>query len=202
VRGPGAVERAHVPAVAQHADAVAQLEQLRHAVGHVDDRGAGPLELPDQIEQPPHVGLGERTCRLVEHDRPGVGRDGRRDLYELFLGGGEPAHRRVRVDARHADPAQHGPRAAAHRTTVDEHAEPPRIEPHAEVLAHREVGAKCELLVHHRYAEPQRIPRGADANDLVVKPQPAVVGPVDAGEDLPERAFARPVLSDQPVRLA
>src|SRR5262249_50643605 len=97
----GGVERALLDAVAEDAEAVGDLEDLREPVADVDDPDAGAAALVDERVQLLHLVRAERRRRLVEqqHLRPGEQRLD--DLEELALCEREPADRRSyrQVDA-------------------------------------------------------------------------------------------------------
>jgi hypothetical protein len=85
-------------------------------------------------------------------------------------------------------------RALGHRVAIEQ---PParRQRAKTEILGHRKVLAERELLVHHADAGSQRIARALEVSLAAVDEQPAGVGLVDAGEELPQRALARAILA-------
>ena len=197
-----AIEGADVAAVAQHADAVAQAEKLRHAVRHVDDGEAARLQPLDEFKEMLGVGRGERAGGLVEDDDARVGADRGGDLHELLLRGGEGAHGEVDVE-RDLDRAEQFGGAAAHGLAVQQQAAgAARVAAEAEIFRDAEVWAKGEFLVDHSHARIESLARGTeDVGDAVDDDVPGV-GPVDAGEDLAERGLAGAVFAHEAVALA
>ena len=108
------------PPVAQHDDAVGELDDLVQPVRDVDDRGAVGAQAPDDREQPARLVVGQRRGRLVEGDQPAAGAHRAHDLDHLPL---RRAERRAQLPrphvALHAERRQHlglsFPRACASR---------------------------------------------------------------------------------------
>ncbi len=69
----GAIQRADIAAVAQHADPVGELIHLLHAVADVDDGDALRLEPGDHLEQAIRLARGQRRRRLVHDDDARIG---------------------------------------------------------------------------------------------------------------------------------
>ena len=90
----------HVFPVAQHGDAVAEAEDLRHAMGDVDHRHAAFAQPVDQGVQLLDFLLAERAGRLVEDDHPGPAADRGGDLHHLLLGDAQALDPSRRVDVR------------------------------------------------------------------------------------------------------
>ena len=81
----GEVGRVHVAAVAQNRDAVAELENFLHAVGHVEDGAAAGAEFADDGEEPAHFAVREAAGGFVEGDDAGTAGEGFGDLDHLAL---------------------------------------------------------------------------------------------------------------------
>ena len=77
--------RPHQRAVAQHRDAVAQLEHFLEAVADVDDRHAAGLEPADQLEQRRRFLARQIGGRLVEDEELGAAPLGARRGDQLLL---------------------------------------------------------------------------------------------------------------------
>ena len=114
---PGVVSatfmRRDVLAVAKHGDAVAIVEDLRHAVGDVDDRDAARGEVAHDPEQDLRLALGQRRGRLVEDQHAAVQRQRLGDLDQLLLRDREraaPARRDRSSPSRAQDLARRGAR--------------------------------------------------------------------------------------------
>ena len=88
----------HQLAVAQHGDAVGDLQRFLKRVGDIDDGDAAGAQVAHQIEEMDDF-LGRQTGgRLVENDDAGIVVDSAGDLDHLPLGGAEHADRRRRID--------------------------------------------------------------------------------------------------------
>ena len=103
---PGVVSatfmRRDVLAVAQHGDAVAIVEDLRHAMRDVDDRDALGGQRAHDLEQDLRLALGQRGGRLVEDQHAAVERQRLGDLDQLLLRDRERAHQRGGIDVAEA----------------------------------------------------------------------------------------------------
>ena len=58
--------RRHPPSIAEHSDAVRDAEHLVEPMADVDDAEAFGAEAAEHAEEPGHVGLRQRRCRLVK----------------------------------------------------------------------------------------------------------------------------------------
>src|SRR5690606_3877303 len=85
----GAFEAADVLAVAQHGDAVGEAPRLLHAVGDVDDPGAGGAQRVDQPEERLDLGVGQGAGGLVHDQHARVEGERLGDLDHLLGGDGE-----------------------------------------------------------------------------------------------------------------
>ena len=70
------------------------------------------------------------------------------------------------------------------------------------VLGDGERRDEAEVLVHHADPRVERVVRRVELDRLAVEADLALVGPVEPGEDVRERALARAVLAEQRVHLA
>jgi hypothetical protein len=87
-----------VAAVAEDGDAVAEFEDLLHAVRDVEDGAPARAELADDREEPAHLAVGEAAGGFVEGDDAGAAREGFGDLDHLALAEREVAELGPRVD--------------------------------------------------------------------------------------------------------
>ena len=71
-----------------------------------------------------------------------------------------------------------------------------------DVLGHGERLDEPEVLVHHPDPGVERVARAVEHDRLAVEADLALVGPVEAGEDVRERALAGAVLAEERVHLA
>ena len=69
------------------------------------------------------------------------------------------------------------------------------------VLGDRERLHEPEVLVHHPDPRVERLPRIREPDRIAVEQDLALVGPVEAREDVRERALAGAVLAEQRVNL-
>ena len=83
-----------------------------------------------------------------------------------------------------------------------EHEAPVALVAERDVLGHGERLHEAEVLVHHAHAARERVPRRAQLDGLAVQLERSLVGPVEARDDVRERALARAVLAQQRVHLA
>src|SRR5947208_2409069 len=84
--------------VAQHGDAVGNLSQLLHAVGHENHRHAAGLELTDDAEQLVNLVARKRGGGLVHDDETSGADHGAGDLDQLSLGLAQSPHGRARIE--------------------------------------------------------------------------------------------------------
>ncbi len=85
-------------AVAQHRDAIGNLQRFLERMRYVDDSDAAGAQVTHQVEEM-HDLLGrEAGGRFVKNDDAGIVVDGARDLDHLPLGSAEHRHRNCRVD--------------------------------------------------------------------------------------------------------
>ena len=92
------VESAEFHAVAQHGDALGDLQHLVEAMADKHHADARRFSSRDSAEQRVDLVAGQRGRRLVHDDELGVGRDGAADRDELPLGDRQLRHRLVEVE--------------------------------------------------------------------------------------------------------
>ncbi len=100
--------------------------------------------------------------------------------------------KRAEISRTFARAASRSSRPAARGLLVAEH----------DVLGHREDGDEHEVLVHHADAGVHRVAGAGEGLHLVVEQDLALVGLVQAVEDVHQRGLARTVLAEQGVDLA
>ena len=86
----------------------------------VHDCQALLLEPANQLEQLPHVVVGEAARRLVEHEHAAAECQRARDLHELLRRRRQLADRRVEGNIRMAELLERRPRRAADRIAVND----------------------------------------------------------------------------------
>ncbi len=139
-------------AVAEHRDAVGELEHLVDPVRDEDRRRRRRRgSVRTRREERLHLVVGERAGRLVEDQHARVDRERARDLDHLLQVGPQPADGQRRVERR-AEPLERGARRlASSRQSISR----PRSRhpvPEEDVLGDREVGRERRLLGHGRDA--------------------------------------------------
>ena len=87
----------HLRAAAQHDDAVADGENVGHAVADEDHRHALRLQAPDQFQHLRHLAHGNRGGRLVHQHQLGIGEAGAGDGHRLALAARHLAHQVARA---------------------------------------------------------------------------------------------------------
>ena len=135
----------HVPAVAQHGDAVGQLHHLVDAVRDVDDRDAVGGELADDREQPPAFARRQRRGRLVHDQDASLDRQRLGDLDELLLADPERSDAGIRVELD-AEPVEQRP-CPRWRAAIDDQPGDQRLAAEKDVVRDAELGDEVELLV-------------------------------------------------------
>ena len=191
--------RLHELPVAQHGDRVGEREHLGEEVRDVDDRRAAVAAAAGRARRAARASSrGQRRGRLV-HDR----RAARRAR--------SPAGSRPSAGRRRAACARASGRAARCPSRSTSCVEAPRelraarrrprpvLDAEEDVLEHRPVRDERRLLRDHRDPVRERVARRAVVDAAPVDPELAVVGPVDAGDDLAERRLAGAVLADERV---
>jgi hypothetical protein len=94
------------------------------------------------------------------------------------------------------------PRPGVEPALVEEQPGPARLAPDEDVLRDREVGHQVELLVDDADPELLGVLGTVDGHPLPVEEELALVGRVDAGQQLHQRGLAGAVLADQRQHLA
>jgi hypothetical protein len=150
---PGQLAGQHVPAVPHYGDLLADLEDLFQPVRDEQHRGARGAQRAHHLEQPGHLGRGQRRGRLVHHDHPGVQRQRLGDLHDLLVGDGQPAADPARVEP-HAEPGKQFCGLRVHPAPVDAPPGHQRLAAHEDVLGHGQVGEQRWFLVDDRDPGP------------------------------------------------
>ena len=184
-----------VGAIAQHGDAIADVQHLLQAVGDEDDGYAAIAQLADDVEERLHLGFAQCRGRLVHDEHAHVTRDRLGNLDHLLLGNGERAHQRSRPQV-HAHAIQDGARLPFQFRPADEERWS-RFAPDEDVLHHGEIGHQVQFLVDDGDAQLLGMVGVVDLNRLSAKQDFAAVRHVDAGENFHQRRFAGAVLPDQ-----
>jgi len=184
------------PAVLQNDHLVGDLEDLLHAVGHVQDDDALLLQAPDDLKQRLDLGVRERRGGLVKGDDLGAAAVGLHDLDHLLVGHRKVPHPVGGVEGQ-AELVDDVLRHPVERLEVDQPQLPRRDALHEDVLGHRQVGHHLPLLVDDRYARLDGLPRLAEVAVRAVDQVFAAVGLVVAAQHLEQRRLARPVFADQ-----
>ena len=192
---------ADIGAVAQHRHAVAELVDLGHAVGDVDDGQAVAAQLAHDLEE--LLGLAGRQRRggLVHDEDARLGMHGAGDLDHLLFGDGQRADQRRRREGR-PEALQHAFGAPQHGAAVDQPT-PARFAVEVDVLRHRQVRRQRQLLVDDGHARGPRLDGAAGLERHAAHPDLAAgVGLVGARQGLHEGRLAGAVLAHQGMDLA
>ena len=189
-------------AVAKHRHPVRDREHVLDEVRDEDEAASLlALEAIEDLEEGRDLGRRERRGRLVEDDDRGARKEYPRELDELLQTDGEVSDPLARVDVE-AEARQESGRTLAHRPPVDDAEAPRRLRAEEDVLGDREVGRDRELLVHHADTGVLGVAGRAKLHGAAGEREPALVGKVDAREDLHEGRLAGAVLADEGVHLA
>ena len=193
--------RQHVRAVAEDGHAVGEQHHLVDAVRDVDDRDAGPGELLDDLEQPLASRPAKRGGRLVHDEDARRQRQRLGDLDQLLLA--DPQARRCAPRGRgrcRAGQQLARRRDRSLRSTIRPARQ--RLAAEKDVRRDAQLRDEVELLVDDGDARRLGVAHACEADRLAGDPDLAVIGRVDAGEDLHQRRLAGAVLAHQSVDLA
>ena len=163
-----AIHGAHGLAVAQHGDAVAEREDLVHAVRDVDARRAGVAQAAQPLHQPIGLVAGERRGGLVEDEDARVVRERAHDLDDLLEADAEhrrpaPTDRCRRSTPNFASSSRARASMAASSTRPKIRARAPPSRPSSEVRRDRQLRHQHQLLVHDGDAGVLGVARGREA---------------------------------------
>ena len=95
--------RPDIAAVAQDGDAVADLKELRHTMGDIDDAHAIGPQLLDGFEEDLDLLIGDRGRRLIQDQDLGIVGDRLGDLDHLLLGDAQGADQGPGIDLQADD---------------------------------------------------------------------------------------------------
>jgi hypothetical protein len=171
-----------------------------------EDSAAASAKRADDVEQPLRFLFGQRGGRLVHHEdarsRGIVLEEGGRDLDQHPVADRQSRDDCLRSEVLHSERRQRGACARVERSPVDQ-AKPARIDAaEKNVLGGAEAGDDIELLVDEPEAAPMGLLWAAERSLRAFDPNVAAVRRNRAGQDLDQRALARPVLSHQRERLS
>ena len=158
-------------------------------MGDVDHADALALEILHHAEQGLHLAKGEGAGGLVQDENLGLAHHSAQDLHKLLLGDGERICLALEVELEaqflHVLCQTFFQFLGA------------LMEAHEDVLLHRHVGEEHRLLRHHIDARRERGGRIGHVDRFSVNINLAAVGPVDAHDDLHERALPGAVAADK-----
>ena len=164
----------HGAAVAQHGDAVRDLEDLLQAMADVDARHAARAQLAEEAVEAGGVRLREGRRRLVEDEDARLLGQRLADLHELLLADAQLLDGAPGVDVE-ADHLQRGLRLLAHEVPADEPG-PHRLAAEGEVLLHGQLGDEGQLLRDEGDAVVLGVPEALEAHRCAVEQDLAAVG--------------------------
>ena len=193
---------AHEAAVPQHRGAVADLEDLLHAVADIGDGHALGAQYANLLEQGVDLVLGQGRGGLVHDDHAGIFVDDAGDLHHLLLSGSQlTGHVGGLDDGVHLHLLEKLQRPGVHAAVVQEHAAGLLL-PQEDILRHGQVLGDAQFLVDDRDALVHGVPGALEFDLLPVQQYFALRGGIHAGEYFDQRGFARAVLAHQGVNLA
>ena len=166
-----------------------------------DDRAAVGRHRAQGREERARLLRREHRGRLVEDQHARVAVQRLEDLDALLLADRELPDARARID-RQAELLARARRRAARARARSGTSRRSRWSPSATFSATVNGSHQPEVLVHHAHAARERIARRAQLHGLAVQLERALVGAVEARDDVGERALARAVLAQQRVHLA
>ena len=187
--------------IAQHGDAIGQLENLLQAVADVDDADAALPKTPDHVEEHAHLGRVKRGGRLVHDHQRSLERDGARQRHHLLQRHAQVHHRHAEIDV-HAQPVEQLLRRAAHARPVDPAPASARLAPQKDVFGGGQVGDQVDLLVDGGDTGGLGLGGRMERDVLAPHEDTAIVLRIGAGQDLDEGGLAGAVMPYQRVDLA
>jgi len=188
-------------ASSQDGDAVGDPEHLVQLVTDEDDGHALSGQGAQDCKELLRLLRGQHRGRLVEDEHIGAAVEGLQDLHALLLADADVLDTRPGIDdelecARDLLHARDG------GVVVEEDAGSCRLRRENDVLGDGHDRDEHEVLVHHPDPEIDRVPRRMDRDGFPLDPDFAFVGVVEAVQDVHERRFAGPVLTEERVHLA
>ena len=189
-----------VAAIAQHGDAVADLERFFQVVADVDDGDAVGAQLAHDGEEVVDLADAQGRGRLVHDDEAGLLVQRLGHLDHLLLADAELVHRRARIDVQ-VQLCQQPARLLVHLRPAQGDAVRD-LAAQEDVLGDREVGHLVEFLVDRGDAGVLRLPGCGEVDRLALEDHLAAIARIDACQDLHQGGFAGAVLADQHVDLA
>ena len=147
-KGPGA----HEPAVLEHGNRIADLEDLVHPVRDVDDRLAGIPQASDVLVENLDVRGIERSGRFVQDEDRGIRLYTVRDFHELALSDRQLGNQRPGLQIE-PEIDQRALRVGIHASIIEAAEARARLAAEKEVFGNSQIGQERQLLKHGRYAE-------------------------------------------------
>jgi len=178
---------------AQHRDAVGDLEHLVQLVRDEDDRAAVGGHGAQRREQRVRLLRGQHRRRLVEDQDARVAVERLEDLDALLLAHRQLPDARTRVDGQTELVCEPG-HLAFQRGAVG-HEPPVMLVAERDVLGDRDRLHEPEVLVHHPDSALQGVAGRAQCHRLAVQLERALIRPVQARDDVGQRALAGAVLA-------
>ena len=154
------------------------------------------------FEQSVHVGLGERSRRLVHDHHARVLRQRLGDFDALPIGDRQRRDFGVDVDMRTVEVVEQRARFRPHRAPVHAAERHARRVADEDVFGDAQLRKEQQLLIDDRDALGARFAGRTEMNDLVANPNFAGVGAMNSGHDLDQRRLAGAVLAEQRVHFA
>jgi len=171
-------------------------------VGDEDHGSPFGRHLSQGLEQEVRLLRRQHGGRLVENENPRLAIERLQDLDALLLAERELPDPSARLDGEPVALRQLGNAAFDCTLAQTERAPLPAMIAENDVLGHGERLHEPEVLVDHANPRVERVARRVEMHLTAVEEDLAVVWPVEAGEDVRERALAGAVLAEERVHFA
>ncbi len=198
---PSGRQRLDLLPAPQHRHPVGDLEHLVQLVADEDDRHPLLRERAEDLEQLLGLLGGQDGGRLVQDEDVGVPVERLQDLDALLLTDRDVLDPRVRIDLELEGVGQVAD-ALGGGVVVEQHLALGGLVREHDVLRHRHHGNQHEVLVHHADAAVDGVARRAHPRRLALDPDLALVGVIQAVEDVHQRRLAGAVLAQQRMHFA
>ena len=192
-------ELAHLPAVAQHHQALGNPLQIGQAMGNVENRHATFAQGVDQGEQALRFGVRQRCSGLVEDQQAWLQRQRPGQDHQLLFGLAKAFDRLMQGQVQ-TQAGGDGRRALEQALAVD----PQPCARQAQLVEHQVFAnaqarrnAVTDVLVHGDDADPARRHRRNKTLQFALHPQLALVVALAAGEDLDQGRLAGAIGAEQ-----
>ena len=200
-RHAGGGRAEHAPAVAQHGDAIGDLEDLVEPMRDEQHEQAAPLQLGDGVEQAQALLGRQHRGGLVEREDARRRRQGARDLDELARRDAERAGDAGRIE-RQPEFLEQSRRPLVQGAAIEQAPARARLAAEPDVLGDGQLRQHGELLVHRGDAGGARLGRRIEAHRAALDQDRAAARRIDAGQQVHQGRLAGAVGAGERVNLA